>query len=253
MISSAGKLSVYDQIMTRKQAGLKSACLLLDPDKIDPVHLPALLKRAEEAAINFIFLGGSLLVRGNIHDSIRNIRNATKLPVILFPGSPSQFSPEADALLFLSLISGRNADLLIGRHVEAAPFIRQSGVETIPTGYILVDGGRMTTASYISSSAPVPRDKPEIAACTALAGELLGLRLTYLDAGSGALHPVPKALIREVAHTVSTPVCVGGGIRTAEQMLDALSAGADMVVVGNIIEEQPERLHEFKEVLLSFL
>ncbi|MEM9025002.1 MAG: geranylgeranylglyceryl/heptaprenylglyceryl phosphate synthase, partial [Bacteroidota bacterium] len=150
----------------------------------------------------------------------------------------------ADAILLLSLISGRNAELLIGHHVVAAPYLKASGLEVLPTGYILVDGGRPTTASYMSHTTPVPSDKKDVAACTALAGEMLGLRMIYLDAGSGALQPVPPAMIRAVQAQVQVPVIVGGGVTNAEQARQAYEAGADVLVVGTAAEKDVQVIRE---------
>ena len=162
--------------------------------------------------------------------------------MVLFPGSQNQFTEAVDALLFLSLISGRNADLLIGQHVQAAPRIAASGVEVIPTGYILIDGGVATSASYISQTAPIPGNKPEIAATTALAGALLGLRCIYLDAGSGAIAPVSASMISAVKKSIDIPLMVGGGLRTIEAVQTAFNAGADIIVVGTMVEERPDFL-----------
>jgi putative glycerol-1-phosphate prenyltransferase len=233
---------ILESIRRRAAAGEKALCLLIDPDKAEDDALIERLRLAESCGIGYLLVGGSLLTGGEMSRCLRRIKELTDLPVVLFPGSTMQLSEEADALLFLSLISGRNADLLIGRHVEAAPYLMQSRLEVIATGYMLIDGGRPTTASYISGTMPIPRDKPEIAASTAMAAELLGMKLLYLDAGSGAQHPVPARLIEAVKKRTSLPVIVGGGMRTAESLREALEAGADMVVLGNVIEEAPSSL-----------
>jgi phosphoglycerol geranylgeranyltransferase len=169
--------------------------------------------------------------------------------VILFPGHPSQISGFADALLYLSLISGRNADLLIGQHVISAPFIRQSGLEIISTGYMVVDGGAPTTVSYISNALPVPADKNEIAMCTAMAGEMLGMKVIYMDAGSGAKRPVHESMIATVSEKIEVPLIVGGGITNPEKAYHNCKAGADVVVVGNAVEKDPSLISEISSAV----
>lgn len=237
------KNHIYQQILQHSQAGKKQFALLIDPDKYSDEKLESCICNAREAGVSLVFVGGSLLVDDRMNESIRIIKNNCDIPVLLFPGSTLQFTEEADALLFLSLISGRNADLLIGRHVEIAPFLKKSSVEVIPTGYMLIDGGKPTTASYISNTFPIPANKPDIAACTAIAGELLGLKMIYMDCGSGAMNPVPPAMIKAVKNNIEIPLIVGGGIRTKQQIQAACAAGADIVVVGNAIEDDPELLH----------
>ncbi|MCX6351674.1 MAG: geranylgeranylglyceryl/heptaprenylglyceryl phosphate synthase [Bacteroidetes bacterium] len=241
--------AIYQGILKAQTAGKKQLALLIDPDKYSRNNLVSCLTLAHTAGVGLLFIGGSLLVDKMVNETIRIIRENSDLPIIIFPGSTIQFTEEADAILFLSLISGRNADLLIGRHVEVAPFIKKSGIEVIPTGYMLIDGGAPTTASYISNTFPIPHDKPEIAASTAIAGELLGLKMIYLDAGSGAKNPISSTMIEMVKQNVSIPIIVGGGMRTKEAIENACTAGADVVVVGNIIEENPELILHFGEVL----
>jgi putative glycerol-1-phosphate prenyltransferase len=183
---------------------------------------------------------------------IRQIKTQSSIPVILFPGSNLHIDTSADAIFFLSLISGRNPDFLIGQHVIAAPSLKKSRLEILPTGYILVDSGRQTTVSYISNTMPIPYDKPEIAACTAMAGEMLGLKLIYLDAGSGALKQISSKMIAAVRKSVDVPLIVGGGIRSAEEALEAFEAGADVVVIGNGIEKNPNLLAEVSEKMHRF-
>ncbi|MCS7073340.1 MAG: geranylgeranylglyceryl/heptaprenylglyceryl phosphate synthase, partial [Bacteroidia bacterium] len=207
--------------------------VLLDPDKIDQATLPDKLHLAEMAGVSIFLVGGSLLVEGSMRESVRLIKTITQKPVILFPGHAIQIAPEADAILFLSLISGRNPELLIGQHVIAAPLLRRSSLEVIPTGYLLIDGGSPTAATYISNTLPIPADKPEIAACTAMAGELLGLQCMYLDAGSGARNSIRSEMIQAVRQAVQTPIFVGGGIRTPDEAARLFQAGADVVVIGN--------------------
>ena len=234
-----GKL--YEQLVEKKQAGQKSLAVLIDPDKAHDRHLELVTNACNQGEVDYIFVGGSLLVNPDTFaDSISTIRKFTSLPVILFPGSPMQINSDADAILLLSLISGRNPELLIGHHVTAAPYLYNSGLEILSTGYMLVDGGRPSTVSYISGTLPLPADKPEIAAATALAGEMIGMGIIYLDAGSGALNPVPPAMIKAVTSTVKVPVVTGGGIRNLDDCLKAYEAGADLVVIGSAAENDPQ-------------
>lgn len=242
---------LYEQLITKKNRGHKSFVVLIDPDKTPAAALPQLVQKAVTAGVDYFFVGGSLVVSDNIDECIIAIKKYSAIPVVLFPGSPAQLSPHADALLYLSLISGRNADLLIGQHVLSAPAVRRSAVEVLSTGYMVVDGGAPTTVSYISGTASLPADKPDIAMCTAMAGEMLGLKLMYLDAGSGAKKPVSEALIKAVSNSVHTPLIVGGGMRSAEAVYRACKAGADVVVVGNALEETPELISEMAAAIHS--
>lgn len=234
------KQAVLDAIHSIRQEGRKGLAMLLDPDHIDPAVLPGQLAIAEAAGVDIFLLGGSLLTQGTVQKTAPLIKQYTDKPVVLFPGSVYQLSPEADALLFLSLISGRNPDLLIGKHVEAAPMVREMGLEVIPTGYMLIDSGASTTASYISNTIPIPHNKPDVAACTALAGMFLGLKLIYMDGGSGAQRMVSPEMIAAVRATVDLPIVIGGGVRSPEDAAQLWEAGADVVVVGNALEKDPE-------------
>ncbi len=232
-----------DTLNTLRITGKKALAVLIDPDKMkDEKRLSNLLELINHSETDFVLVGGSLLVENNFHACLRSIKEKSNAPVILFPGSPSQVSPEADAILFLSLISGRNPELLIGQHVIAAPLLKKMNIEIIPTGYMLIDCGKPTTASYISHTLPIPYNKPEIATATALAGEMLGLKCLYMDGGSGADRPISTAMIAQVREAVSLPLIVGGGIRNEEQAKAAYAAGADLIVVGTAFEEEPELL-----------
>jgi len=179
-------------------AGIRRFAVLIDPDEVDGSALQRLVTLAQESHVDYFFVGGSLVTGDAMDSTIRFLKQHSPIPVVIFPGSVMQVNPQADALLFLSLISGRNPELLIGNQVLAAPYVKKSGIEAIPTGYILIDGGAPTTVSYISNTNPIPADKPEIAACTAMAGELLGMQLMYMDAGSGAKRPIPADVINAV-------------------------------------------------------
>lgn len=229
-------IAILHQLKALKAAGKKGFAVLVDPDKLTVQEVPALAAKINAASIQFVLVGGSLLMNDNIRRIVPALKAALQMPVILFPGNILQITPGADAILFLSLISGRNPDLLIGNHVIAAPLLKQSGMEVLPTGYMLVDSGRPTSVNYMSNTMPIPYDKPEIAACTAMAGELLGLQLLYMDGGSGAEKTISTEMISAVAGSVDIPLIVGGGIRNMRQAEAVLKAGADIIVVGNAFE-----------------
>ena len=222
---------------------------MIDPDKSGIGHLERLLQAAADGHIQHFLVGGSLMFTNALQQTVDHLRANTSVPVTLFPGNPSQIYSGANAVLLLSLISGRNADLLIGRHVEAAPALKQSHLEIIPTGYILVDGGRGTTVSYISNTTPIPAHKPEIAAATAMAGEMLGLRCIYLEAGSGALNPVTTEMVEAVRAAIKIPIITGGGIKDAQKAYDNAKAGANWIVVGSAIEENPLLISEMSHAI----
>jgi phosphoglycerol geranylgeranyltransferase len=246
------KSTIQTILQSNLQQQRKAFAVLLDPDKVDLVEFPFFLAQCVHHGVDFFFVGGSLITRYSADEIIAAIHRHTHIPAILFPGNSLHIEPSADAILLLSLISGRNPELLIGQHVVAAPLLKRSKLEILPTGYMLIESGRSTTVSYISNTTPIPHDKPSVAACTAMAGELLGLRLMYLDAGSGAQRPVSAATIAAVRKAVETPIIVGGGINTTAKAQAALEAGADVIVVGNGIEENPDLLPEIAQVVKSF-
>lgn len=237
-------MNVYSSLVERKQSGRKSFVVLIDPDKVTSSSLSSLVQKANSSGVDYFFVGGSLVVSDHLDECIQQIKKESSIPVILFPGSPSQLSRHADALLYLSLISGRNPELLIGQHVISAPFVKKSGLEIISTGYMVIDGGAPTTVSYISGAAPIPSDKAEIALCTAMAGEMLGQKLIYMDAGSGAKKSITEEMIALVSKNINVPLVIGGGIRDAEKAYLNCKAGADVIVVGNAIEKEPSLLEE---------
>ncbi|HEX5000942.1 MAG TPA: geranylgeranylglyceryl/heptaprenylglyceryl phosphate synthase [Bacteroidia bacterium] len=232
-------MNVYDQISDKKAEGIKQLAVLIDPDLSGNESVERICHLAAENGVDYIFVGGSLVTRGNLHQCLRQIKMSCSIPVVIFPGNAMQIDPLADAILFMSLISGRNPELLIGNQVISAPVIRESRLEPISTGYMLVDSGATTAAVYMSNTIPLPSNKPEIAACTALAGEMLGLKLIFMDAGSGAAKPVSEQIISAVRRTISVPLVVGGGINTPEKAISACRAGADLIVIGNAIEKDP--------------
>lgn len=242
---------IYPTLARAHEAGRKLLAVLVDPDKARRDQLERLAGYANEGLVDVFLWGGSLVNQPQATYYLKLLRSHTEVPVLLFPGSVYQLDEQADGVLLLSLLSGRNADLLIGRHVTVAGRLKRMGLEIIPTGYLLVDGGRPTSVSYMSNTTPIPADKPAIAAATALAGAQLGKRLIYLDAGSGALQPVGPAVVAAVRAEVDLPVVVGGGIRTPERAAAALTAGATMVVVGNGLEDNTNWLPDLAAAVKS--
>lgn len=230
------KTPILSRIQEGSAEGKRFFAWLIDPDKYSHNGLMDNLEEANKGGVDVIFVGGSLMMADQLDDCLKLIKGQTNIPVLLFPGNSMQINENADGLLFLSLISGRNPDLLIGRHVETAPILKSSSLEILPTGYMLVNTGSATTASYISHTIPIPYHKDDIALSTAMAGEMLGLQLIYLDGGSGAKQPVSPSMIRKVKEHIQVPLVVGGGIRDPESVQQAYEAGADVVVVGNAIE-----------------
>ena len=240
---------IYENLLRDARFGAKKLALLIDPDKQDAGQLEEVAREAQRVGVDYLLVGGSLLTRDTLNETVRRLKQESNLPVLLFPGSSWQITGQADALLYLSLISGRNADLLIGQQVQAAPLLDQMDLEVIPTGYMLIDGGAPTTVSYITQTAPIPSNKPDIAVATALAGKYLGMQVLYLDAGSGARNPVPPDMIRQVKCRVDLPLLVGGGIRTPDQAVQALRNGADIVVIGTAIERDPTLLADMAQAV----
>ena len=231
-------MKIYNQLLnTIKEKGA-AYLILLDPDKLPENKLTGFLKHCEKSGVDGFLVGGSLMVNGDFDSFIEKVKVNTNLPSIIFPGSITQISPFADAILFLSVVSGRNPEHLIGKHVLAAPSIKKSGIEPISTAYILVESGSTTTAIYMSGSLPIPRNKPEIAAATALASEYLGMKLIYLEAGSGADNSVPNEMVKAVSSQCSIPVIVGGGIRTPQTAREKVENGASIIVTGNYFEDE---------------
>lgn len=242
---------IYNGLVNNKKQGKKSFAVLIDPDKVNTSILDELIDLSVTAKVDYLLVGGSLVISNHLDECVRHIKQHCNIPVILFPGSPSQVSKHADALLYLSLISGRNPELLIGQHVVSAPFVKQSGLEILPTGYIVIDGGAPTTVSYISNAAPVPSDKNEIAMCTAMAGEMLGMKLIFMDAGSGAKRPITESMIKSVAEQIEAPLIIGGGILQPEKAYLNCKAGADVIVVGNAIEKDASLIKEMSDAIHS--
>lgn len=223
--------------------------VLVDPDRFEESNLNFILNPNSASILSGFLVGSSLQTTSSYDQFLESFRTKTTLPLVLFPGSGMQISSHADGLLLLTLISGRNPEYLIGQHVAYAAVLRDSGLDLIPTGYLLIDGGKSTTAHYVTQTLPIPGDKPDIAAMTALAGAQLGLKVIYLDCGSGAHKPVSAAMVAAVRQAVDLPIVVGGGITHAEQILALRQAGADWIVVGNAIEQNPAMLEELTQKL----
>ncbi len=245
------KNKLYDIITQQKSNAKKGFAVLIDPDKINDQSLNQTIEIAVKSKVDYFFVGGSLVVTDTLDTVVASIKKQCNIPVILFPGSPDQITPKADALLYLSLISGRNAELLIGQHVISAPFVKKSGLEIISVGYMLIDGGSPTTVSYISNSNPIPANKNDIALCTAMAGEMLGQKLIYMDAGSGEQKAIPTEMIAKVSAHIQIPLVVGGGITTPEKAKQNCMAGADIIVVGNAVEKDPALIQAIAEAIHS--
>ncbi|MFZ4740863.1 MAG: geranylgeranylglyceryl/heptaprenylglyceryl phosphate synthase [Bacteroidales bacterium] len=245
-------MNIYQSIIEKKNKGQKQFAVLIDPDKPSEKELLRITALSVSANVDYFFVGGSLLTNDHLEKCILTLKEHSDIPVVLFPGNNLQINKNADAILLLSLISGRNAEMLIGKHVIAAPYLKESGLEIIPTGYMLIDSGKPTTVTYMSNTFPIPADKDDIAACTAMAGEMLGLQLIYMDAGSGALNPISTAMISNVRkHTIS-PIVTGGGIKTPEKAIENCKAGADIIVVGNAIEKTADLIKEIGIAVRSF-
>jgi geranylgeranylglyceryl phosphate synthase family protein len=230
----------------------KSIALLLDPDKAKGDSLRDIIKTAKESKTDYIFAGGSLTFN-SIENLIADIRKLCSIPVILFPGNLLQLSHKADIILLLTLISGRNSELLIGNHVIAAPYLKDVKEKVVSVGYILISCGSKTSVEYISQTEAIPSDKPEIAIATAMAGEMLGLQMIYLEAGSGATNTVPVSLVSAVRENISIPLAVGGGIKDSDQVEKIFNAGADLVILGNGCEKNPALLTEACRIRDKFI
>lgn len=235
-------MSIYQDILKKKKENKLIIAALLDPDSEDIKLLKERISILERGSIDYIFVGGSTTWKNDFTEFVSEVKKYSSLPIVIFPGSANQISKDADALLFLSLVSGQNPQFLIGEHIKAAPALKGMKIEVIPTGYLLIDGGNTTTVEFISGTRPIPQDKVEIARSIAYASELLGMKLIYLDCGSGAKMPVSNALIKSVKDYINVPLIVGGGIRDIEKIKEKHLAGADIIVIGSVLEDDPEFL-----------
>lgn len=245
-------MNVYQNLQDSRRAGKKLFAILIDPDKQSKEELKQIVEKAKSAKADLFFVGGSLLTNDSLDSCLETLKSESDIPVILFPGNAMQVNNKADAILFLSLISGRNAEMLIGKQVITAPILKQSSLEVLPTGYILIDSGKPTTVSYMSNTTPIPHEKNEVAACTAMAGEMLGLKCIFMDGGSGALNPISEKMIAMVRQSVDTPLIIGGGINSGKKAAANCEAGADVIVVGNAIEKDENLIEEIANAIHSY-
>lgn len=230
-------MSIYKRMLDIIRAKGAAFFILLDPDKVPKGRVGDIVRKSQKAGADGFLVGSSLLLSTKFDDMVKEAKRNTDLPVIIFPGNVNQVSRHADAILFLSLISGRNPELLIGEQVKAAPVIREYGLEAIPTGYIIIESGKPTSVLFMSDTQPIPSNKPDIAKAHALAAQYLGMKFVFLEAGSGAENPVPDLIIKEVKNFIGIPVIVGGGIRTPKQARSKVKSGASVVIIGNALEK----------------
>jgi len=245
-------MNIYNYITSNKEKANKLFAVLIDPDKQNSEELLDLIEKSVAAKVDLIFVGGSLLTNGNFGKCIETVKSNCSIPVVIFPGNSMQVNKAADGILFLSLISGRNPDMLIGNQVIAAPILKHSNLEVLSTGYMLIDSGKPTTVSYMSNTTPIPNDKNDVALCTAMAGEMLGLKLIFMDGGSGAINPISESMISMVSQSIDIPLIIGGGICSAEKAIANCKAGADVIVVGNSIEKNPNLIQEIAQSIHQF-
>lgn len=242
-------MSIYKKLYEATAKGKKQLAVLIDPDKVSSENIIKIIELCNNSKVDFIFAGGSLIEGNGFESCMQLLKSSTNIPIVIFPGSVLQVSPNADAILLLSLISGRNPEMLIGNHVIAAPHIRRAGLEVISCGYLLIESGKLTSVVYMSNTTPIPCDKNDIAVCTAMAGEMLGHKLIYMDAGSGAEKHISSEMIKQVKANISIPLIVGGGIKTAETALELWNSGADVIVIGNACEQNPGLIEEVASVV----
>ena len=241
-------LSKLNDCVEKKGAGF---IVLIDPDKKNDKNIDQLVEKSNQNGVDAIFVGGSIMMDRLYHKRVERIKSISEIPVILFPGGVSQLNKHYDAMLFMSLLSGRNSHYLIGEQVIAAPIVKDYGIETIPTGYLLIDGGSPTTVEVVSGTKPLPSNQPDIIVSHALAAQFLGMELIYLEAGSGALNEVPKDIVKKVADEISIGLIVGGGIRTPEDANNIVNSGASFVVISSAIEKSSELMEEFSSSIHS--
>jgi len=244
-------MTVKDFFKSYKKKGEKGLGILVDPDKFDLSNIEIFCKNCTESKVDFILVGSSFLYEDLFAETIKKLKENLDIPIVIFPGNAMQLSKKADAVLFLSLLSGRNARWLIEEHVHAAPKVLKYNLETVPTGYILVESGKRTAVEFMSNTTSIPRDKSEIIAAHALAGEQLGMGMVYLEAGSGAENTVPNMAIMATRQVLSIPLMVGGGIKDVETAVEKLNAGADFIIIGNHFEDANnlEKLRSFTDAI----
>lgn len=237
-------MNIYKNLLRRRKLGRPQLAVLIDPEKYND----DLIRKLNQCQVDFIFVGGSSVAPGKFEPVIKSIRKLSRLPVVIFPGDEHQLSKFASGILMLSLLSGRNSEYLIGKHVKAAPVIFKLGLETIPTGYILLDGGTESATAKITGTQPLKQADRDLICATALAGEMLGMKLIYLEAGSGAKQTVALDIIKNLKQKLSIPLVVGGGIDSLEKAKSIVKAGADVIVVGNVLEKNPDLIYELSKL-----
>jgi phosphoglycerol geranylgeranyltransferase len=244
-------MNIYNHLLEVIKIKGAAYLVLLDPDNLPEDKVSRFAKHCEKSGVDGFLVGGSLLLNNNLESFLVKLKAVTSIPAIIFPGDVNQISSKADAILFLSVVSGRNPEHLIGKHVLAAPIIKNCGIEPIATGYLFIESGRTTTAQYMSGSLPIPRNKPGIAAATALAAEYLGMKLIYLEAGSGADNSIPVDMVKAVSSLCSVPVVVGGGIKTSAAAKELVENGAKIIVTGNFFEDEANwnRIKDFADAV----
>ena len=242
-------MSIYQKLLDVKDEKGAGFLVLLDPDRMSVPEIVDLARKSEKGGADGFLVGSSLLLSTRFDEAVREIKANVSIPVTIFPGNANQVSRYADAILFLSLISGRNPHLLIGEQVKAAPAIKEFGLEPIPTGYMIIESGGTTSVQFMSDTQPIPRNKPDIVKAHALAAEYLGMKFVFLEAGSGADSPVPDNIVREVKDFVSIPIIVGGGIKDPDVAYKKVKSGASFVVIGNFLEEDDSIIQEFADAI----
>ena len=241
-------LSKLNDCVATKGAGF---IVLIDPDKKNDKNIDHCVESANQNGADALFVGGSMMMDRFYHKRVERIKSIAEIPMILFPGGVNQLNKHYDAMLFMSLLSGRNSHYLIGEQVIAAPIVKDYGIETIPTGYLLVDGGSPTTVEFTSGTRPIPANRPDIVVSHALAGQFLGMQLIYLEAGSGALNKVSKEVVKRVANEINIGLIVGGGIRTPEDAKSIVDSGSSFVVIGSALEKSTTLMAEFSSAIHS--
>lgn len=231
---------IYKNILETISYNQKQLAVLIDPDKFQLENTESFINKVNKSVVTHIFVGGSEVEMNQTEILVKELKKLTKLPIVLFPGDVTQITNEADAILFLSLISGRNPDYLIGKHVESVSKLNNTNLEVIPTGYVLIENGKETAVQRVTETEPLSRNSVQIIIDTAKAGEFLGMKLMYLEAGSGATHPVTPEIISKVKTNIQIPLIVGGGIKSKKQLEDAYHSGADLVVIGNAFEDNED-------------
>jgi len=247
-------MNIYDKLLELSSQRANYFCLI-DPDGMSPQKAAEFAKTCEENGADGILVGGSIMIENDFDANLKAIKAAIKIPVLIFPGIFNFVSPYADAILLLSVISSRNPQMLIGEQVRAAPLIKHYNLESIGTGYMLIDSGKSTSVNYMSNSMPIPHEKNDIALATALAGQYLGMKIIYMDSGSGAEKPVSDSMIAKLKRNIDLPIIVGGGIKTPEVARQKAAAGADFIVTGNILEKNgdPKLIREFADAIHSVI